>query len=134
MLKCRSIGWLLPFTPRRLSCCISDVLLCRCFVGRNSSCPCFCSTPSFPLQWFCDSEPVRHARAGIKAGMGLGDAFIRGILGALRNKLLWDLRRKARVAVAEAAMVMGVADDYGDLEYGQIFLQVSDEVWKGRAL
>jgi hypothetical protein len=79
-------------------------------------------------QWFCDSEPVRHARAGIKAGMGLGDAFIRGMLSALRNKLLWDLRRKARVAVAEAAMVMGVADDYGDLEYGQVFLQVSDEV------
>jgi hypothetical protein len=60
--------------------------------------------------------------------MGLGDAFIRGMLSALRNKLLWDLRRKARVAVAEAAMVMGVADDYGDLEYGQVFLQVSDEV------
>jgi hypothetical protein len=60
--------------------------------------------------------------------MALGDAFIRGILAALRNKLLWDLRRKARVAVGDAAMVMGVADDYAVLEYGQIFLQVSDEV------
>jgi hypothetical protein len=54
----------------------------------------------------------------------MSDLFLRACLAAVRQHALAELRGKARVLVAEGAVLMGVADETGMLGEGCVFLQV----------
>ncbi|KAG0375659.1 hypothetical protein BGX24_008794 [Mortierella sp. AD032] len=53
------------------------------------------------------------------------DPFVKNLLTLFRQQMLEELSKKARVYVPQGAYLLGVCDESGDLEEGEIFLQVS---------
>ncbi|KAF9133051.1 hypothetical protein BGW39_010741 [Mortierella sp. 14UC] len=53
------------------------------------------------------------------------DPFIKNLLTLFRQQMLEELSKKARVYVPQGAYLLGVCDETGDLEEGEIFVQVS---------
>ncbi|KAG0282132.1 hypothetical protein BGZ96_000803 [Linnemannia gamsii] len=53
------------------------------------------------------------------------DPFVKNLLTLFRHQVLEELSKKARVAVPQGAYLLGVCDETGDLEEGEIFVQVS---------
>ncbi|KAF8944123.1 hypothetical protein BGZ47_004607 [Haplosporangium gracile] len=53
------------------------------------------------------------------------DPFVKNLLTLFRQQMLEELSKKARVYVPQGAYLLGVCDETGDLEEGEIFIQVS---------
>ncbi|KAK9817915.1 hypothetical protein WJX72_004281 [[Myrmecia] bisecta] len=52
------------------------------------------------------------------------EPHLEGLLAAVRAQLLQELKHKTRIFVPQAAILMGVMDEHGVLQYGEVFLQV----------
>ncbi|KAF9930039.1 hypothetical protein FBU30_000952 [Linnemannia zychae] len=64
--------------------------------------------------------------AMIRAGfLQRQDPFVKNLLTLFRQQMLEELSKKARVYVPQGAYLLGVCDETGDLEEGEIFVQVS---------
>ena len=67
------------------------------------------------------------SEAGISV---LSDPFLRKILDLILRRNLRELKEKARIKIPfdSGRMMFGVVDEYGILEYGQVFVQYSTEL------
>ena len=66
---------------------------------------------------------IRVALALVEAGVPLGEPFLASIMAALRRSLMADVLDKGRVRLDQAASLIGVIDEEGILEYGEVFVQ-----------
>ncbi|CAO3658993.1 unnamed protein product [Rhizopus stolonifer] len=63
----------------------------------------------------------------IQAGfLERGDPYIKNLLNLFRVSILKDLKKKAKIIVPQAAFLLGVMDETGTLEDGEVFVQVWD--------
>ena len=61
----------------------------------------------------------------IEAGFDVADEpFLREQLHCIRRKHLRVLERKTRIFVPHAAFLLGIMDETGTLEYGEVFIQI----------
>ncbi|KAF8160357.1 RNA dependent RNA polymerase-domain-containing protein [Mycena galopus ATCC 62051] len=60
----------------------------------------------------------------IKAGL-VDQLLLKNVLKCIKCQLLRDLKYKARVLVPDGAYLMGIADEYGILEEGQIYCAIT---------
>lgn len=72
-----------------------------------------------------DASLSRDVVALLRAGVGLRDPFVRGMVAVARASQLGDLRARARVLVPNAAVLVGVMDETGALRYGEVFSRCS---------
>jgi len=71
-----------------------------------------------------------HALATLlNVGWTLDDPLISAILYGLRTRLLTDLKLKARIPIAEGRHLIGTVDETHTLEYGQVFVQISTDLY-----
>lgn len=68
--------------------------------------------------------PLGTALTLLRHGVPLEEPFVAGLLRCIRASLVRGVVDKARVLVPEAATLIGVMDEEGVLEYGEVFLQV----------
>mmetsp|Transcript_73501 Transcript_73501/g.220887 ORF Transcript_73501/g.220887 Transcript_73501/m.220887 type:complete len:732 (-) Transcript_73501:253-2448(-) len=61
----------------------------------------------------------------LRAGVSMDEPFLAGVLRALQAALLRDVVQRARVLIKEGTTLMGVMDEEGVLEYGEVFIQVA---------
>ena len=64
------------------------------------------------------------------------DRYVRGMMRAVRRKLLLDIQTKTRIFVPGAICLIGVMDEYGLLREGEVFVQSRDRrgaprIWTG---
>lgn len=69
------------------------------------------------------------------AGVGIDltvEPFFRGLIRAINRKVLKDLKTKARIIVPpeNGRTMFGVLDETGKLEYGQVFVQYSNDIFR----
>ncbi|XP_067140461.1 uncharacterized protein [Centruroides vittatus] len=67
----------------------------------------------------------------VNAGIGLtGDPFFRELLLCLRERAIYDIKTKARLAINpnEGRNMFGVLDETATLEYGQVFIQYTKDI------
>ncbi|KAI9261119.1 RNA dependent RNA polymerase-domain-containing protein [Sporodiniella umbellata] len=63
----------------------------------------------------------------IQAGfLERGDPYIKNLLNLFRVNILKDLKKKAKILVPHGAFLLGVMDETGALEEGEVFVQVWD--------
>ncbi|KAI8647751.1 RNA dependent RNA polymerase-domain-containing protein [Parasitella parasitica] len=63
----------------------------------------------------------------IQAGfLERGDPYIKNLLNLFRVNILKDLKKKAKIVVPKGAFLLGVMDETGILEEGEIFVQIND--------
>ena len=75
-------------------------------------------------QYFAPAAAVYEM---ISAGMSLGkEPYVAGFLQSLRNRLVRDLKYKARILVPDGYYLFGVMDETHTLEEGEIFVQFSN--------
>ncbi|KAK3281861.1 hypothetical protein CYMTET_10370 [Cymbomonas tetramitiformis] len=60
----------------------------------------------------------------LDVGFSVDEPFLRATLSAMRSDKLHDLKAKARIGVQEGAILYGVADPQGELQYGECVVQV----------
>ncbi|KNC69667.1 hypothetical protein SARC_17819, partial [Sphaeroforma arctica JP610] len=64
----------------------------------------------------------------IRAGFDVSDEpFLQGMVLTLKQRLVLDLRTRARLLVKDACTLMGVVDASQTMEEGEVFLQYRDE-------
>lgn len=73
------------------------------------------------------------------AGIGIDltvEPFFRGLVRAVNKKALKDLKTKARILVPPQSgrTMFGVLDETGTLEYGQVFVQYSNDLLRHKTL
>lgn len=69
----------------------------------------------------------------IAAGFDVSsEPFLHGLLKAILVSRLYDLRYKARILVPRGAVLMGVLDEYGLLQHGEVFFCLSSECFDSR--
>ncbi|KAI8977017.1 RNA dependent RNA polymerase-domain-containing protein [Mycotypha africana] len=59
------------------------------------------------------------------------DPFIRNMLNLFRIMVLKDLKKKAKIIVPQGAYLLGVMDETGTLEEGEVFVQICDTTSNG---
>lgn len=63
----------------------------------------------------------------IRAGfLERGDPYIKNLLNLFRVNILKDLKKKAKIIVPQGAYLLGVMDETGTLEEGEVFVQFHD--------
>ncbi|GAN07814.1 RNA-dependent RNA polymerase 1 [Mucor ambiguus] len=63
----------------------------------------------------------------IRAGfLERGDPYIKNLLNLFRVNILKDLKKKAKIVVPQGAYLLGVMDETGTLEEGEVFVQFHD--------
>lgn len=63
----------------------------------------------------------------IQAGfLESGDPYIKNLLNLFRVSILKDLKKKAKIIVPKGAYLLGVMDETGTLEEGEVFVQFQD--------
>ena len=80
------------------------------------------------LQWFSDQPFICAVHNMLEGGVSVSEPFVHGMLVSVRNRLLHELRTKTRVQVPNSVLHVGVVDDYGVLQSGQVFVQYKDKV------
>ncbi|EIE18524.1 RdRP-domain-containing protein, partial [Coccomyxa subellipsoidea C-169] len=91
-------------------------------LNKSGQLRCFCLNL---IKWG-DAAIMLEAAHIIRAGFDVGtEPYLKSILLCLRAHLLQDLKAKTRVRVPKAALLMGVMDEEGVLEPGQVFLSVN---------
>lgn len=75
-----------------------------------------------------DEAGTAHAMVSIiQAGfMARGDPYIMNLLNLFRVNVLKDLKKKAKILVPKGAYLLGVMDETGTLEEGEVFVQICD--------
>jgi RNA-dependent RNA polymerase len=76
----------------------------------------------------CDGGFISTAglRELLRAGVDpLGDPFLRGMLRAVLRSKLHDLRTRTRIFVEQGVNVIGIMDELGLLQYGEVYLHCS---------
>jgi hypothetical protein len=61
-----------------------------------------------------------------------GDPFIVNLLNLFRVNVLKDLKKKAKIMVPKGAYLLGVMDELGVLEEGEVFVQINDTSLGGK--
>lgn len=56
----------------------------------------------------------------------LNDPFLQGIIRSIRNRLIIDLRKKAKIHIPGGRCLLGVMDEFSILQEGEVFVQVSE--------
>eukprot|EP00898_Chlorokybus_atmophyticus_P007222 jgi/Chlat1/7500/Chrsp61S00550 len=69
------------------------------------------------------SGAMAVAEAMLAAGAGLHEPLLQAMLQAFRASQLKELQLKSRILVPNGVLLMGVADEYGVLQPGEVFLQ-----------
>jgi len=64
--------------------------------------------------------------AALRAGFSVHEPFLEGILRAFYARRLRDLKSKTRIFLPDGCYLMGVLDETGTLDYGQVFVQFTD--------
>jgi RNA-dependent RNA polymerase len=55
------------------------------------------------------------------------DAYLRGMINAFFLSNFKLIKSKARIFAPDSKLLMGVLDEYGCLEYGEVFIQISED-------
>lgn len=61
----------------------------------------------------------------LKRGFSVKEPFLQEVFKAVYNYSTMELKRKQRVLVTDSVCLMGVMDETGTLEYGQVFVQTA---------
>ncbi|CAN0335609.1 unnamed protein product, partial [Ascophyllum nodosum] len=70
--------------------------------------------------------PLAEALAMVKAGFDVqSNPFLQSVLRATRDKAMVDLRTRTRILVPEAACLIGVVDETGLLQPGEVFFSLA---------
>jgi RNA-dependent RNA polymerase len=107
--------WLLREMTNEMDRALKDSNVAKEFLRKHGSSP-------VPLQMFKVGFRVEN------------EPFLHSLVVATRNKLLLDLQVRARIFVPRAVTLIGVLDETGELEYGSIFFQYTDEEGRIRRL
>lgn len=75
-----------------------------------------------------DEAGTAHSMVSIiQAGfLERGDPYIKNLLNLFRVNVLKDLKKKAKIVVPKGAYLLGVMDETGTLEEGEVFVQICD--------
>eukprot|EP00727_Mastigamoeba_balamuthi_P010238 m51a1_g5837 putative rna-dependent rna polymerase 1 (2648) ;mRNA; f:289798-298706 len=73
------------------------------------------------------------ADALLAEGTSMHEPFLRGLREAVYSVAAGQLRRRARIPVRDGRVLMGVLDETGTLDYGQVYVRLTDGGAEGPA-
>eukprot|EP01041_Mallomonas_annulata_P004112 gene4112-8170_t len=73
-------------------------------------------------------SPLISAWTMLQAGMNVRDNwYLKGLIHAVRNRLLLDIQNRARILIPNGVCLIGVMDETNTLEEGEVFVQHTDK-------
>jgi RNA-dependent RNA polymerase len=88
----------------------------------------------------CEAEIHKHILQMLKSDLISLDTepYLKGVLRAFYSSAIREVRTRSKIIVPKSALLMGVIDEYGVLEYGQVFIKKlyykSDKIITGRVV